>query len=86
MSFRHLYRVRASIALTCLSFSHVAAAQVTAQAVPLSAEHARALGCAPARVSATETLDVGTHARVVFKPDAQYVVAAPYPASCRVCW
>ncbi|WER48916.1 efflux RND transporter periplasmic adaptor subunit [Cupriavidus sp. WKF15] len=79
MSFRHLYKVRAWIALTCLSFSHIAAAQAATQAVPLSAEHARALGVRTSAVSAAETLDVGTHARVVFKPDAQYVVAAPYP-------
>ncbi len=79
MSFRHLYRVRAWIALTYLSFSHVAVAQVAAQAVPLSAEHARALGVRTSAVSAAETLDVGTHARVVSKLDAQYVVAAPYP-------
>ncbi|CAG9186143.1 efflux RND transporter periplasmic adaptor subunit [Cupriavidus pinatubonensis] len=78
MSFRHLRRVRAWIALTCLLLLHIAVAQAAAQAVPLSAEHARALGVRTSAVSAAETVDVGTHARVVFKPGAQYVVAAPY--------
>lgn len=79
MSCRHLFWVRAGIALICLPLSHAAAAQAAAQAVSLSAEHARALGVRTSAVSAAETLDVGTHARVVFKPNAQYVVAAPYP-------
>ncbi|GAA4055408.1 hypothetical protein GCM10023063_50000 [Arthrobacter methylotrophus] len=52
-----------------------ATAQPAAQAVSLSAEQARALGVRFSSVAASGGLEVGTHARVVFKPDAQYVVA-----------
>ncbi|AVA35249.1 membrane fusion protein, heavy metal efflux system [Cupriavidus metallidurans] len=48
------------------------------QPVPLSADQARALGVRFSPVQASANLEVGTHARVVFRPDAQYVVAAPY--------
>ncbi|WP_423199143.1 MULTISPECIES: efflux RND transporter periplasmic adaptor subunit [unclassified Cupriavidus] len=82
MSFRHLCKVRALVALTCLPFSFVfaapAVAQASAGAVALSAEQARALGVRTSVVASAETVDVGAHARVVFKPGAQSVVAAPY--------
>lgn len=48
------------------------------QPVPLTAEQARALGVRFSPIQTSAKLEVGTHARVVFRPDAQYVVAAPY--------
>lgn len=69
--------VSACIALTAFALEH-AVAQAVAQAVPLSAEQARSLGVRFGPVAASAGLEVGTHARVVFKPDAQYVVSAPY--------
>ncbi|CAJ0776084.1 hypothetical protein LMG7141_00449 [Ralstonia condita] len=77
MSFKQILVVGACVALTALPPQQVVA-QATAQAVPLSAEQARSLGVRFSPVAASAGLEVGTHARVVFKPDAQYVVAAPY--------
>jgi len=65
------------IALATLPFER-AAAQAVTQAVSLSADQARSLGVRFGPISTSEHLEVGAHARVVFKPDAQYVVAAPY--------
>lgn len=65
------------MALAAFSFEG-AVAQTAAQSAALSAEQARALGVRFSPVAASGSLDVGTHARVVFKPDAQAVVAAPY--------
>lgn len=52
--------------------------QPAMQPVPLTAEQARALGVRFSPIQTSAKLEVGTHARVVFRPDAQYVVAAPY--------
>ncbi|MCO5399452.1 efflux RND transporter periplasmic adaptor subunit [Ralstonia soli] len=65
------------IALTAFPLEQTAA-QAVAQAARLSVEQARSLGIRFSPVAASTGLEVGTHARVVFKPDAQYVVAAPY--------
>jgi RND family efflux transporter MFP subunit len=77
MSFKQILVVGACVALTALLPQQVVA-QAAAQVVPLSAEQARSLGVRFSPVAASAGLEVGTHARVVFKPDAQYVVAAPY--------
>lgn len=45
---------------------------------PLSAEQARTLGVRFQTLSATSALEVSAHARVVLRPDAQTVIAAPY--------
>ncbi|CAJ0800200.1 hypothetical protein LMG19083_03409 [Ralstonia psammae] len=77
MSFKRIVAASACIALTAFPLEQ-AAAQAVAQAVPLSAEQARSLGVRFSPVATSSGLEVGTHARVVFKPDAQYVMAAPY--------
>ncbi|MHA6846942.1 efflux RND transporter periplasmic adaptor subunit [Ralstonia syzygii] len=77
MFLKRILMVGASIALTAFPLRW-ATAQPAAQAASLSAEQARALGVRFSLVAASGGLEVGTHARVVFKPDAQYVVAAPY--------
>lgn len=77
MFFKRIVAIGAWVALAAFSFER-AAAQTTAQAVPLTAEQARSLGVRFSPIAASGGLDVGTHARVVYKPDAQYVVAAPY--------
>lgn len=70
--------------LTCLGFAlaaiplNDASGQPRAQAFVLTAEQTRSMGVRFMPVSPAETLEVGTHARVVFRTDAQYVVAAPY--------
>ncbi len=77
MFSKRIAAASACIALTAFPLGQ-AAAQALAQAVPLSAEQARALGVRFSAIAASAGLEVGTHARVVFKPDAQSVVAAPY--------
>ncbi|MCT7305436.1 efflux RND transporter periplasmic adaptor subunit [Ralstonia wenshanensis] len=77
MSFKRIVAASACVALIAFPLEQ-AAAQAGAQVVPLSAEQARSLGVRFSPVAASSGLEVGTHARVVFKPDAQYVVAAPY--------
>lgn len=77
MSFKRIVAASACIALIAFPLEQ-AAAQAGAQVVPLSAEQARSLGVRFSPVAAASGLEVGTHARVVLKPDAQYVVAAPY--------
>ncbi|MGO4763636.1 efflux RND transporter periplasmic adaptor subunit [Cupriavidus sp. 2KB_3] len=77
MSFKQFLLAGAWIASTAL-YSELSAAEVSARAVPLSTEQARALGVRFGPIAASENLEVGTHARVIFTPDAQYVVAAPY--------
>ncbi|CAJ0729316.1 efflux RND transporter periplasmic adaptor subunit [Ralstonia mannitolilytica] len=77
MFLKRILVVGASIALTAFPLRW-ATAQPGARAASLSAEQARALGVRFSLVAASGGLEVGTHARVVFKPDAQYVVAAPY--------
>ncbi len=77
-----MFSKRIAAASACLALTvfplEQAAAQAVAQAVPLSAEQARSLGVRFSVIAVSSGLDVGTHARVVFKPDAQSVVAAPY--------
>ncbi|MCP3023851.1 efflux RND transporter periplasmic adaptor subunit [Cupriavidus basilensis] len=51
---------------------------VRAQVLTLSDAQARALGVRFDPVAAAAQLETGASARVVLKPDAQYVVAAPY--------
>ena len=77
MFSKRIAAISACIALAAFSLEQ-AAAQAMAQAVSLSAEQARALGVRFSPVAASAGVEVGTHARVVFQPDAQYVVAAPY--------
>ncbi|WP_149137715.1 efflux RND transporter periplasmic adaptor subunit [Cupriavidus campinensis] len=77
MSFKQFLLAGAWIASTAL-YSELSAAEVSARAVPLSTEQARALDVRFGPIAASENLEVGTHARVIFTPDAQYVVAAPY--------
>ena len=45
---------------------------------PLSAEQARTLGVRFQTLSAASALEISAHARVVLRPDAQTVIAAPY--------
>ncbi|MCY1213547.1 efflux transporter, RND family, MFP subunit [compost metagenome] len=50
-----------------------------AQALVLSAAQIQSLGVRFSPVTAAAQLEIGASGRVVLKPDAQYVVAAPYP-------
>ena len=50
-----------------------------AQALALSDAQARALGVRFEPVASAAQVEIGASGRVVLKPDAQYVVAAPYP-------
>ena len=50
----------------------------TPTSVALSAEQAQALGVRFEPIQAAERIEVSAHARVVLRPDAQAVVAAPY--------
>ncbi|WP_454766445.1 efflux RND transporter periplasmic adaptor subunit [Cupriavidus campinensis] len=77
MSLKRFLMAGAWIASAVIPFE-LPAAEVAAQTVSLSAEQARALGVRTSPIAASTNLAVGTHARVVFTPDAQYVVAAPY--------
>ena len=77
MSLNRFLIVGAWIASVALALD-LHAAEVAAKAVSMSAEQARALGVRVSPVPASPNLEVGTHARVVFKTDAQYVIAAPY--------
>ncbi len=53
-------------------------AGIAAEAVPLSPEQARTLGVRFQSIQGSAELNVSAHARVVLRPDAQAVVAAPY--------
>lgn len=53
-------------------------AGMAAEAVPLSPEQARTLGVRFQSIQRSAELNVSTHARVVLRPNAQAVVAAPY--------
>lgn len=52
---------------------------VQARTLPLSATQAQALGVRFAPAENAAKMEIGASARVVLRPDAQYVVAAPYP-------
>ena len=85
MFFTRILRTGAGIASAVFLVGHTFAqppaqspTQPAMQPVPLTAEQARALGVRFSPVQTSAKLEVGTHARVVFRPDAQYVVAAPY--------
>ncbi|TYK69520.1 efflux RND transporter periplasmic adaptor subunit [Comamonas sp. Z3] len=51
---------------------------MAAEAVPLSPEQARTLGVRFQSIKSSGELNVSAHARVLLRPDAQVVVAAPY--------
>ncbi len=53
-------------------------AGMAAEAVSLSPEQARTLGVRFQSIQSSDELNISAHARVVLKPDAQVVVAAPY--------
>jgi len=74
MSFRRRLALTAFAvsALTCI-------APVQARTLPLSAAQAQALGIRFAAAENAAHIEIGTTARVVLRPDAQFVVAAPYP-------
>jgi len=69
---------RPLFAAACAAMAVLVASTACAQSLPLSAAQVQALGLRFAAVSRADELDVGASARVVLKPDAQYVVAAPY--------
>ncbi|SDD84802.1 RND family efflux transporter, MFP subunit [Cupriavidus sp. YR651] len=75
MSLKRFLMAGAWLASAALPFE-LSATELAA--LSLSAEQARALGVRVSPIAASTDLEVGTHARVVFTPDAQYVVAAPY--------
>jgi RND family efflux transporter MFP subunit len=70
--------IASAVCLVGQAFAQSPSPQQAMQPVPLSADQARALGVRFSPVQTSAKLEVGTHARVVFRPDAQYVVAAPY--------
>ena len=81
MFFTRILRTGAGIASAAIFVGHTFAQSANPQAaqpLPLSVDQARALGVRFSPVQTPAKLEVGTHARVVFRPDAQYVVAAPY--------
>ena len=53
-------------------------AGMAAEAVSLSPEQARTLGVRFQSIQSSDELNISAHARVVLRPDAQVVVAAPY--------
>ena len=53
-------------------------AGMAAEAVSLSPEQARTLGVRFQSIQSSGELNISAHARVVLRPDAQVVVAAPY--------
>ena len=53
-------------------------ASMAAEAVSLTPEQARTLGVRFQSIQSSGELNISAHARVVLKPDAQVVVAAPY--------
>lgn len=78
MFFRHclaLTAIAASALVCALAFAPPARAATLA----LNASQAQALGVRFAVAENANALEVGVSARVVLRPDAQYVVAAPYP-------
>lgn len=74
MSFRR------RLALTAVAVSALAwFAPAQGRTLPLSPTQAQALGIRFALAENAAKIEAGTTARVVLRPDAQYVVAAPYP-------
>ena len=53
-------------------------AGMAAEAVSLSPEQARTLGVRFQSIQSSDELNISAHARVVLRPDAQAIVAAPY--------
>ncbi|AOY96520.1 efflux transporter periplasmic adaptor subunit [Cupriavidus sp. USMAA2-4] len=74
MSFPSFFRAAGWAALVVF-----AADCAQAQSLPLSAAQSQSLGLRFAPAAAAAELDATGNARVVLRPDAQYVVAAPYP-------
>ncbi|KAI3590762.1 hypothetical protein D9X30_4247 [Cupriavidus sp. U2] len=74
MSFRRRLALAAFAvsALTCI-------APVQARTLALTAAQAQALGIRFAAAENAAHMEIGATARVVLRPDAQFVVAAPYP-------
>src|SRR5574337_537983 len=68
--FFHRWLLAGALALPALG--------VAAEALSLSPEQARMLGVRFEAVQPATQLEVAVHARVVLRPDAQAVVAAPY--------
>src|SRR5256885_16838621 len=64
---------------TCaLPISPASPSNPPSASVALSAEQAQALGVRFEPIQAAQRIEVSAHARVVLRPDAQAVVAAPY--------
>lgn len=74
MSFRRCFAL-ATVAVPALVWF----APAQARTLPLSSTQAQALGVRFAPAENAARLEIGANARVVLRPDAQYVVAAPYP-------
>ncbi|QBP14288.1 efflux RND transporter periplasmic adaptor subunit [Cupriavidus metallidurans] len=75
MSFFSCYFARTAIAASAL----IVVVPVQARTLPLNSAQAQALGVKFTAAENADKLEVGASARVVLRPDAQYVVAAPYP-------
>ena len=74
--FFHRWLLAGALALP--AFTPVFCVAAEPQSVPLSSEQARTLGVRFESIQPAERLEVAAHARVVLRPDAQTVIAAPY--------
>src|SRR5256884_485018 len=76
--WRRIFFFQAEDGIRDVAVTGVQTCALPISSVALSAEQAQALGVRFEPIQAAQRIEVSAHARVVLRPDAQAVVAAPY--------